>query len=156
MLRLLIIPIVLCLLSACTDGTQQRLQLAELERMNRADSLMTNDSLASDLARWFDRHGTRNEQLRAHYILGRTHADRGELPQALDAYNDAADRADTTAQDCDYKTLSRVYAQKADIFYSQNLLDENLKCLELSTAYAQKGNDTIVAINSYAHKLRCL
>ena len=60
------------LLVACDSGEQQRLQLAELERQNRADSLMLNDSLARDLALWFDRHGTRNEQMRAHYILGRT------------------------------------------------------------------------------------
>ena len=49
------------LLVACDNGERQRLQLAELERQNRADSLMLNDSLARDLADWFDRHGTRNE-----------------------------------------------------------------------------------------------
>ena len=38
------------LLVACDNGERQRLQLAELERQNRADSLMLNDSLARDLA----------------------------------------------------------------------------------------------------------
>jgi hypothetical protein len=76
------LALLLCLLAACGDGRQRRLQLEELERQNRADSLMTNDSLARDLVLWFDRHGTPNEQMRAHYILGRTHYDRGELPQA--------------------------------------------------------------------------
>ena len=76
----------LVLFCGCTDGTERRLQLEELERQNRADSLMTNDSLATILADYFDRNGTSNEQLRAHYILGRTYADRGELPQALNAY----------------------------------------------------------------------
>ena len=37
---------VVLLLVACDNGEQQRLQLAELERQNRADSLMLNDSLA--------------------------------------------------------------------------------------------------------------
>ena len=100
--------------AACDSGERQRLQLEELERMNRADSVMLNDSLARDLAEWFDRHGTRNEQLRAYYMLGRTYADRGEVPQALEAYHDAIDRADTTAQDCNYYTLCRVYAQMRD------------------------------------------
>ena len=36
----------LLLLAACAGGEQQRLQLEELERMNRADSLMLNDSLS--------------------------------------------------------------------------------------------------------------
>ena len=103
--------LLLLLLTACTDSREQQLQLEELERQNRADSVMQDLALAQSLADHFDRHGTRNEQLRAHYILGRTHADRGELPQAVTAYNDAAERADTTAKDCDYRTLSRVHAQ---------------------------------------------
>ena len=141
------------LLVACDNGERQRLQLAELERQNRADSLMLNDSLARDLADWFDRHGTPNEQMRAHYILGRTYADRGESPAALDAYNDAADRADTTAQDCDYYTLCRVYAQEADLFFQQNLLDNYLSALDKSVRYAWEAKDTMTALNEKIHKI---
>ena len=149
---LLLVLLPLILLAACDDGARQRLQLEELERMNRADSLMTNDSLALDLAEWFDDHGTPNEQLRAHYILGRTYADLSEAPQAIEAYNDAADRADTTDADCDYYTLCRVYSQMAVIFYQQNLFNDNLRCLDLSITYAYKANDTIAALNSYGQK----
>ncbi len=138
------------LLVACDNGERQRLQLAELERQNRADSLMLNDSLARDLAYWFDRHGTRNEQMRAHYILGRTYADRGESPAALDAYNDAADRADTTAQDCDYKTLSRVHAQKAELFYYQLLADNMIREERQAMRYAKLAKDTMIYIACYA------
>jgi hypothetical protein len=91
--------LLLLLLVACDSGRRERLQLEELERQNRADSLMTNDSLALALTNYFDRHGTPNEQLRAYYILGRTYADVGEAPRAIEAYNTAADRADTTAAD---------------------------------------------------------
>ena len=148
-----VIAVAACLFTACTSGERQRLQLEELERMNRADSVMLNDSLARALADWFDRHGTPNEQLRAYYMLGRTYADRGETPQALEAYNDAVDRADTTAADCNYKTLCRVYAQKAKLFYLQNLFDENLDCIDKSVEYASRAGDTSMVINSYAHKL---
>ena len=141
------------LITSCDDGSRQRLQLEELERQNRADSLMTNDSLALGLASWFDRHGTANEQMRAHYILGRTFADLGEAPQAIDAYNDAADRADTTASDCDYYTLCRVYAQMSDILYSQNLLDANLQSLDKSVFYAWKAKDTLTAMRESAFKM---
>ena len=141
------------LLVACDSGEQQRLQLAELERQNRADSLMLNDSLARDLADYFDRHGTPNEQMRAYYILGRTYADRGESPAALDAYNDAADRADTTAQDCDYHTLCRVYAQKAELFRHQNLFENNLQNLNTSISNAYKAGDTISVMYLYGQKI---
>ena len=62
-------------------------ELAALQAMNQADSVLTNDSLAQTLADYFDRHGTPNEQMEAYYLLGRTHADRGEAPAALAAYN---------------------------------------------------------------------
>ena len=72
-------------LSSCSgDGSEMRAQLEELERQNRADSVMTNDSLAEHLVKYFDRHGTPNERMRAHYILGRTYADMGEAPRAVD------------------------------------------------------------------------
>ncbi|MBQ8463313.1 MAG: hypothetical protein IJ544_04265, partial [Prevotella sp.] len=85
----------LLLLAACTDGQQMRRQLAELQARNQADSLLTDDSLALALTDYFDRHGTANEQMLAHYLLGRTYDDMGEAPAALSAFQDAADRADT-------------------------------------------------------------
>jgi len=140
----------LVLFLGCTDGTERRLQLEELERQNRADSLMTNDSLATILADYFDRHGTSNEQLRAHYILGRTYADKGEMPQALNAYNDAFDRADTTSRDCDYRTLSRVHAQTAQLYYSQLLPDNMIRHERLAMRYAKEAKDTICYMACYA------
>ena len=145
---LLLLP--LLLLTACTDSREERQQLEELERQNRADSVMQDLALAQSLADHFDRHGTRNEQLRAHYILGRTHADRNELPQAVAAYNDAADRADTTAADCDYRTLSRVHAQLAQLYYSQLLPDNMIREERRAMRYAKMANDTMAYITCYA------
>ena len=140
-------------LMACGHGHQQRLlQLEELERQNRADSLMTNDSLALALTQYFDRHGTPNEQMRAHYMLGRTYYDRGELPQALDAYHEAAARADTTAQDCDYRTLCRVHAQTAEILYSQDLFQDALANIDEAVSLAYEAQDTLAALQNFAQK----
>ena len=150
---LLLVLLPLILLAACDDGARQRLQLKELERMNRADSLMTNDSLALDLTEWFDDHGTPNEQMRAYYILGRTYADLGEAPQAIEAYNDAADRADTTDADCDYKTLCRVYTQMADVYYHQDLYHYQLSNLDRAVYYGYLANDTLAALLAYAQKM---
>ena len=94
-------------------------QLNELQAMNQADSLLTNDSLAKALASYFDDYGTPNERMLAHYLLARTYTDMGEAPQALDEYHTAADCADTTAADCDYKVLARVHAQTVASLYSQ-------------------------------------
>jgi len=144
---LLLLP--LLLFTACTDSREERQQLEELERQNRADSVMNDLALAQSLADHFDRHGTSNEQLRAHYILGRTHADRGELPQAVAAYNDAADRADTTVADCDYRTLSRVHAQLAQLYYSQLLPDNMIREERRAMRYAKMANDTMQYLYCY-------
>ena len=138
----------LCLLAGCTaDKTQMLQQLETLEQQNRADSVMTNDSLALTLANWFDRHGTPNEQLRAYYILGRTYADLGETPRAIEAYNKAAECADTTAANCDYKTLSRVHAQQAGIFRNQYLPQEAVEAFDKAIEFAQAVGDTLAVLN---------
>ena len=145
-----------CLLLAvgCADRKEQMMaRLAELERQNIADSLMTNDSLAKALVAYFDDHGTPNERLRAHYILGRTYADLGEAPAAIDAYLDAAACADTTAADCDYHTLSRVYGQMANVFYGQNLMQESLDASDNAVQYAWKDCDTLQALGEQALQL---
>ena len=144
--------LLLLLLAACGESHEQMvLQLEELERQNRADSLMLNDSLALRLADYFDRHGSANERLRAHYILGRTYADMGEAPAALSAYLDAADCADTTQADCDYRTLSRVYGQMSSVFYQQNLMEDYIAACDKSTNYAWKSKDTLQALNQQAY-----
>ncbi|MBP5339367.1 MAG: hypothetical protein J6Z14_08735 [Prevotella sp.] len=143
------------LIAACHPGRHDRMvaELANLQVLNQADSLLTDDSLAQALADYFDDHGTPNEQMEAHYLLGRTHADRGEAPAAIAAYHDAIDHADTAAGDCNYRQLCRVYAQMAKIFYQQNLVKDNLVALEQSIRYGLKGKDTLSAINAYAHKI---
>jgi hypothetical protein len=146
--------VLLLLLSACGEDHEQMLrQLEELERMNRADSVMQNDTLAEQLVRYFDRHGDANERMRAHYILGRTYADMGEAPAAINAYLDAADAADTTVTDCDYHTLSRVYGQMSGIFYQQNLMDEYLHNQDMSIHFAWRAEDTIQALNGSVLKI---
>ena len=150
---LLLQLLLLTVLAACDSGERQRLQLEELERMNREYVRLTNDSLARDLADWFDRHGTRNEQLRAYYMLGRTYADRGEAPQAIIAYNDAINSADTTNTDCDYKILCRVYAQMATVLYHQDLYRDGLEKVNRAVYYGFLAKDTLAALMAYTQKL---
>ena len=128
---------------ACTDGNNMRRQLQALQERNQADSLMTDLDQAARLCQYFDSHGTPNERMLAHYLLGRTYADLGEAPQALDAYHTAADCADTTAQDCDYRLLTRIHAQSANLFYLQLLPNEMLDELNQMRAYAFIAKDTL-------------
>ena len=144
--------VAVCQLIGCGSGEEQRRQLTELEQQNHSGQPMLNDTLAEALVAYFDRHGSANERMRAKYILGRTYADMGELPRALETYYQAADCADTTASDCDFAKLSRIHAQSADIFHKQIQPRSELKELRLAEYYAKKGNDTLMAIECYAQQ----
>lgn len=142
-----------CLMMSCTGNKAQMLQqLEELEATNRAGEQLLNDSLAEELVDYFERHGSSNERMRSRYMLGRTYYFMGELPRALEIYNEAADCADTTSADCDYKVLSRIHAQTAVIYDSQILPQNQLKELKLAEYYAWKGKDTLQAIECYAQQ----
>ncbi len=136
-------------LAACSgDGSQMRAQLEELERQNREYEDFTTDSLAKELVDYFDRHGTANERLRAHYILGCVYRDLGEAPRAVDAYLDAVSQADTTAADCDFRTLGCVYSQMGDVYHRQLLLSNEIEAKQKASHYAILAGDTLGALAS--------
>ena len=130
-------------------------RLRRLNAINKLDTVFTTAHVAQAriLADHFDDHGTSNEQMLAYYLLGRTFADAGEAPQAINAYNEAANRADTTATDCDYKTLCRVYSQMAKIFYRQGLYHEDLYYHDCAVRCGYKAGDTLAALLAYSQKM---
>ena len=144
---ILMILCTLWLLISCGHDKELMLQqLEKLEQMNRADSVMRNDSLAEDLVAYFDKHGTPNERMRAHYILGRTYSDIGEAPRAISSYQDAIDAADTTVSDCDFYTLGSVYSQMATLYRSQLLLTNEIEARNKATHYDYRANEIKWAI----------
>ena len=140
--------LVIVLASCSGDSSEMRAQLEELERQNREYEDFTTDSLAKELVDYFDRHGTANERLRAHYILGCVYRDLGEAPRAVDAYLDAASQADTTAADCDFRTLGCVYSQMGDVYHRQLLLSNEIEAKQKASHYAILAGDTLGALAS--------
>ena len=141
------------LLTGCSGDKAKMLQQLELlEQQNRSGEAMLNDSLAESLVNYFDRHGDANERMRSRYILGRTYYCLDELPRALEMYNEAADCADTTSADCNYKVLSRIHAQSAVIFNLQVQPRSQLDELRKAEYYAWRGKDTLQAIECYAQQ----
>ena len=136
--------------------TAMRKGLDSINTLNRNDQPFTSAGV-QPYVDYFDDHGTSNEQVLAHYLLGRAYHEHGEAPMALKCYQEATERADTTATDCDYKQLSRVYGQMADIFYYQGLYRQELVYDKFAEKYAWKGDDTLTALmcheqQSFAYK----
>ena len=122
--------------------TRMRNQMLMTEAKNKLDMPLPSDTLFQEVVDYYDDHGTPNQQLMAHYLLGRIYGDRGEAPMALQCYNDAVEKADTLSDDCDYTTLYKVYGQMADVFESQVMPDEEIDALKQYSKYAQKAGNT--------------
>ena len=139
----------LVLTMGCTteaERKQMRSGLDSINARNRTDQPFTVQEV-EPYVRFFDDHGTADDRLLAHYLLGRAYYDHGEAPMALQCYHDAIDCADTTS--CDLKQLSRVYGQMALVFYYQGLYRQELQYEQMSVKYAWKGKDTLLALMNY-------
>lgn len=130
---------------------QKRLQ--RLDEYNKADSTFYNTTEAEILVNYFGDHGTPNEKMLAYYLLGRAYYDIHEAPMALNCFQTAVEKADTTSEECNYRQLSRVYGQMSNIFYYQGLYKQEMKCEDLSTYYGFKGKDTLNALLNMAGKI---
>jgi tetratricopeptide (TPR) repeat protein len=148
MRKLFLLLMAAWLVLGCGEGQEYGQVLDRAERQNRNwDSITGIDSIRMAVG-YVDRHGSANEQVRAHYLLGCAYRDAGDALKALEAYHDAADCADTTRADCDYGLLIRVYGQSSDLFKRQLLPDEMLTELEAQRRYALRIGDMRVAINA--------
>lgn len=137
------------LLASCSGDEKEKMlgQLAELERQNLAYESMTNDTLAKELVGYFEHHGTSNERMRAHYMLGCTYRDMGESPLAVLSFQDAIAQADTTATDCDLRTLCSIYSQLGWMFHCQLLLTDEIAARSRSQHFAEKLGNMWIAIS---------
>ena len=131
---------------------RMRYRLHRLNALNKVDTLFHSTDEAKELAEYFNDHGTPNEQMLAYYLLGRAYYDIHEAPMALNCFQTATERADTTTSDCDYRQLSRIYGQMSNLFYYQGLYQQELEYEDLSVKYGWKGNDPLNAIRSMAGK----
>ena len=152
MKHLLSVVIMLLALTCCNVGRNGEMEalLDRADSMNRAYIPMTDgiDSLLLEATHYYDRHGSANQQMRAHYLLGCAYRDKGEAPAALQSYQDAIDCADTLSSDCDYRRLMSVYGQMAEIFHDQNLPEDELEQSEKYGKYALLIGDTLLYIRN--------
>lgn len=88
--------------------------------------IFTNDSLTEALLGYFNSNGTKKEKTWAYYLYGCALSDTGHAPEALQAYYDALEVADTLDKDCDHNALKVIYGQMSQIFHKQNLPHDEL------------------------------
>lgn len=142
--RLFHIALVLLLFCACgsREAQQMRRLLMLVDAQNKCDTVFRSDSIQRLLVDYYDRHGSANDRMLAHYLLGRARYDMGEVPAALESFQDAASCADTLSSDCDYRLLSRVHGQTARLFLEQEAPDNAIQEIDKISKYAMLVKDT--------------
>ena len=135
-----------------TKGQRMRYELLYHKAMNKACITFTSDSVMKEVVDYYDYHGSANERMLANYVLGCVYRDMHEAPMALEYYNKATEQADTTAADCDYGTLYRVYSQMGFLFSKQYLPYQLLDAFGKAVKYAYLAKDTLNAIINYQNR----
>lgn len=100
----------------CSESNRMRFYLLYAEAANKAFAQLPSDSVMRCVADHYDRHGTPNEQMRAHYLLGCTYRDLNNRSKAQEEYFYAIHLADTLSTECNYALLSRVYGQLGELY----------------------------------------
>ena len=130
--------------------------LLRANAQNKAWEFFTSDSTGKTLTQYYDRKGTPNERMLAHYIKGCAYRDMGDEPMALQCFNEAAAAADTADTQCDFDQLSIIYGQIASIFKNRALPDEALEAYGMAERYAWRCNDTLRVLNIWSNKAEFL
>lgn len=137
--------------TGCGERKRMRILLSDIQyRNSNAMALPTEDSLQT-LVDYFNSCGSANEQMQALYVMGCMHKDKGDAPTALKWYHDAVLAADTTAGNCDFKTLSRVYGQMGSIFADMRSPQLEIDMYRKAYEMAYKAQDSINAYVFYLH-----
>lgn len=123
-----------------SKADRMHFELVRLKAENKAFIPFTTDTIIKEVVDYYDNHGTSNERMEAYYLLGRVYADMGEAPQALQAYYDAIESADTTSSDCDYQVLIPVYGQMSQLFHQQNLPHDEIWALKHYIEYIRRAD----------------
>lgn len=120
---------------------EMRMLMLKAKAQNKLDMKMPSDSVFKQVVSYYDRHGSANDRMFSRYLLGCIYRDMNDAPEAIEWYTDAAEQADTMSNDCDYKTLFRIYGQMAYIYNSQYLPDVAMKAHLQYSKYALRAGD---------------
>ena len=147
--RHFLVTLLLISICGCTYNSrhkEMRSLLQQAQKQNQDYIPFTTDSIGKILVRYYDRHGSNNDKMLAHYVLGCMYRDMNEAPMALQCYQDAIDKADTTRADCDYGLLCRINGQIAELFHKEFMPERALYYNDRACHFAELDNDTVTAL----------
>lgn len=139
----------------CSESNRMRFYLLYAEAANKAFMQLPSDSVMRCVADHYDSHGTPNEQMRAHYLLGCTYRDLNNRSKAQEEYFYAIHLADTLSTECNYALLSRVYGQLGELYVFDTAPRMTLEIFRQCGEYALKANDSLMWADAYRKQAFC-
>ena len=121
------------------DKMKYRVLMAKAQNKLYLD--MPSDSSFQEVVDYYDKNGTPNERMEAHYLMGCIYRDKKEAPMAMQCYQEAVECADTLSKDCDYVTLFSIYGQMADVFRDQFLHENAIEAFLKYSEFALKAHN---------------
>ena len=132
-------------------SVRMRLALLRAKACNKLLLPLNRDSLLM-LDDYFTDHGTPNERMLTKYIIGCSYVVNKNAPTALEYFHEAADMADTTSVNCDWRTLHKVHVQAGMLLFSQDALHDADEEYKMAYKYAMKAKDTLNALITVEQK----
>lgn len=127
-------------------------ELVYAKAMNKGFVNFTTDSVMKQVAKYYDKHGTSNQQMEANYLLGCTYRDLNNSPAALDCYHKATEYADTTSHDLNYDLLAIIYGQLGYLLYCQDMPKFAVEAYEKTKRYATICKDTALYLQALSYQ----
>ena len=131
-----------------SKATSMRHLMLLTSAKNKLYMNLPSDSVFAEVVTYYDNNGTVNDRMKSRYLMGCIYRDADMVPDAIDMYKDAAECADTTSNDCDFRILSRVYGQMAHLYYWSYLPENSISAYKESVKYATLACDTFTSILS--------
>lgn len=129
-----------------STDSRMRLGLLRTKAQNSAGVMFTSDSVMRNIVEYYESEGDADDCMLAYYLMGSVYRDLGDSPLALQYFNKAAEQADTTSADCDYRLLCRIHGQAANLFLKQEIPYYALKEFAIAERYAMTAGDTLSAL----------
>lgn len=127
---------------------RMRYELLRVQALNKAFIPLDSITVIDTIVDYYESHGNHADKMMANYMMGCIHRDRGNSPVALAYFRKASGNADTTDL-TEVRTLSRIYAQMAELFNKQRTPQLALEANREAYRLALKAKDSLVAIGYY-------
>lgn len=132
------------------EETQMYYNLLTIKAEDKSYIIHTSDSLIKVITKFYENYGDSDKLMEAYFYLGSVYRDLKDAPQALRAFQYAAEAGKHSKR---FDILARTYGQMSTLFAWQDLYDESLKAAKKSLWYYTKLNDNAqmsIAIRSIA------